>query len=46
MEKENKTVFVIVREVVDVKERLTAKARSEGFSNLSEYVRSMWIKWL
>lgn len=46
MEKKNKTVFVIVRETQEIKERLELQSLDKGFKTLSDYVRDMWSKWL
>lgn len=44
--KENKSVFVIVRETHEFKVDLEEKSKKEGFGTLSEYIRYMWRKWL
>ena len=43
---ENKNVFVIVRETVQVKKQLEEKSRASGFGTLSEFIRDMWRQWL
>lgn len=45
-ENQSKSVFVIVRETTEIKTQLEEKSRDEGFSNLSEFIREMWRKWL
>jgi hypothetical protein len=35
-------VFVIVREYKEVKDRLWQEARDNGYSSLSDYVRTFW----
>lgn len=44
IEKKNnsKSVFVIVREFPEIKDRLWAEAKSKGFGRLSDYVRTLW----
>ena len=43
---EKKTVFVIVRETVEVKTKLWKLANKGGFSELSDFIRNEWRKWL
>ncbi len=46
MEKENKNVFIIVRETVQVKEKLISLALLSGFEEISDFLRNEWRKWI
>ena len=45
-EKNNKSVYIIVRELPEIKEKLTNLAITKGFSDLSKFIRNEWSKWL
>lgn len=44
--KDTKSVFVIVRETVEIKSKLWDLARDGGFTELSDFIRAEWRKWL
>lgn len=44
-DKENKSVFVIIRELPTVKDRLWELAKKGGFTELSDFIRAEWRKW-
>lgn len=44
--KDKKSVFIIVRETTDIKERLWILANKSGFNEISDFLRNEWRKWL
>lgn len=46
MDNENKSVTVIIRETPDNKQKLWNLAKVSGFSELSEFIREGWRKWI
>lgn len=43
---ENKVAIVVVRETIEIKNKLVDLAKKNGFNELSQFIREQWRKWL